>query len=64
MITRVNLRLRNELSEYNVRFCCEDCAHFEGQSSECSLGYSCEPHRKRQVEPGDAIVFCKTFELA
>ena len=64
MITEVDARLRSELLEFRVRYCCEDCAHFEVEVGGCSLGYRTLDHRARPIAPGDMIVFCKTFELA
>ena len=64
MITEVDARLRSELAEFRVKYCCEDCTHFEAEGGECSLGYRALDHRARSIAPGDVIVFCKTFELA
>lgn len=63
MITELDQPLIDALGKYRVRFCCEDCAHFENDLLECSLGYFSEPHRSRELKPGRRIIFCKTFEL-
>jgi len=63
MITELNRPLIEALDQYRVRFCCEDCVHFEFDTSGCSLGYVTQPHRLRPLAPGQTIVFCKTFEL-
>jgi hypothetical protein len=64
MITKVDSCLCNDLAAFNLRYCCEDCAHFEAEKHECSLGFGSAQHRARAVKPGDSLVFCKTFELA
>jgi hypothetical protein len=63
MITRVDAELRDDIECYALKYACEDCSHFDPQSSGCSLGFVPTPHRARTIEPGDTIVFCKTFEL-
>ena len=63
MITALDQPLIDALRQYRVRYCCEDCAHFETASLDCSLGYLTEVHRYRDLEPGRTITFCKTFEL-
>ncbi len=63
MITPVDRQLRDDIEAYGLKYACEDCSHFDPQSSLCSLGFVANPHRARAIEPGDTIVFCKTFEL-
>ena len=63
MITELDQPLIDAFGKYRVRFCCEDCAHFEFESLECSLGYFTEPHRLSDLKPGHIVIFCKTFEL-
>lgn len=63
MITALDQPLIDALGKYRVRFCCEDCVHFESDTLECSLGYLSEPHRLVDLKPGRTITFCKTFEL-
>ena len=63
MITRVDSQLREDIESYALKYSCEDCAHFESASRSCSLGFVPTPHLARAIEPGDTIVFCKTFEL-
>ncbi len=63
MITPVDLRLCNDLAAYDFKFCCEDCAHYEPATLECSLGYCSATHRARPIDLGSTVVFCKAFEL-
>ena len=63
MITELDQPLINDLVQFRVRFCCEDCVHYEPIMAECSLGYGTAPHRLRPLVSGRTIVFCKTFEL-
>ena len=63
MITELDQPLIDELALYRVRFCCDDCIHYEPDSAECSLGYPTLAHRAHLLTPGRTIIFCKTFEL-
>lgn len=59
----VDERLQNEAREYRLRFNCEDCVHFDAAEARCSEGFPCEPHRRRELVLGEALLFCKHFEL-
>lgn len=63
MITQVDSRLYADLVEYNFKFCCEDCAHYELATLECSLGFCTAPHRSVPLDLGSTVIFCKAFEL-
>lgn len=59
MKTRVTLRLVDEMQRYDLRWTCDDCAHF--RNDRCAHGW---PHgeRRRVLREGDVIVFCKEWE--
>lgn len=59
MKTDVDQRLRDEAERFQLRFRCEDCVHFEGET--CSHGYPTEPHRQSLVAP--IVFFCKEHEM-
>jgi hypothetical protein len=59
--TRVDERLRSEAARYVFRFACEDCAHFDGEASRCSLAYPAAP--RRDALEGRHLELCKAFEL-
>ncbi|MGD0675264.1 MAG: hypothetical protein ABSC94_07580 [Polyangiaceae bacterium] len=61
MRTAVDERWRSEINRFDLRYCCEDCSHFDGERQRCSLGYPPSPRRERT--DGDGFDFCKTFEL-
>lgn len=62
--------LRSEIAHFELRFNCEDCAHFSGHTPSgvsatqysCVHGYPTDPHRRNSRAV--SIVFCKEFELA
>ena len=59
MKTRVTLQLLGEMQRFDLRFTCEDCAHFTGES--CAHGWP-GGERKRPLRDGEDVVFCKEFE--
>lgn len=59
MKTRVTLQLLEEMQAYDLRFTCEDCAHFTGRS--CAHGWP-GGERRRALTEGEHIEFCKEFE--
>ncbi len=63
MITTVDLRFCDDVVQYNFKFCCDDCIHYEPNGFECSLGFGTAPHRARRLRVDDTVVFCKAFEL-
>jgi hypothetical protein len=57
-------RFRRERARFSLRFCCEDCALFDPELSECAHGYPIEDHRRERYEdPRVDIVFCKDWDL-
>jgi hypothetical protein len=50
-----------ERDAFSLRFCCEDCAHFDPASDGCRHEWPNAEHRREHN--GDAIDFCKEFEL-
>lgn len=64
MLSIVNDRLRDEACRYQLRFECEDCAHFEPVQQSCASGYPNQDHRRLPLAGRATLVFCKEFELA
>lgn len=60
---RVDLRLLQEVREFELRFSCEDCAYFIPLSQRCALEYPNHEHLKRPLQNAAFVVFCKEFEL-
>jgi hypothetical protein len=55
-----------ESARVALRFCCEDCGHFERTTERCRHDWPVELHRRARYErrsDGD-VVFCKEFELS
>lgn len=63
MKTAVDGRLRLEATEFELRYACEHCAHFDPLSEACSQGFPNEEHRHRSLELSASLTFCKSFEL-
>ncbi len=59
MKTRVTLALLEEIARFDLRFACDDCAHFV--EDRCAHGWP-GGERRRALRAGDEIVFCKEFE--
>jgi hypothetical protein len=60
----------DERARFSLRFCCEDCGHFDGAAARCRHDWPTELHRsdhyrvELQVTHGAGeLVFCKEFEL-
>jgi hypothetical protein len=55
-----------EAERYSLRFCCEDCGHFDPVREVCRHEWPVAPHRRARYQaraaPGDEVVFCKEFE--
>jgi hypothetical protein len=52
-------------ARFALRFCCEECGHFDARAERCRHEWPTELHRRTR-EPRPAareIVFCKEFEL-
>jgi hypothetical protein len=57
-------RFRQERARFNLRFTCEDCAHFDPERGRCTHGYPTGGHRlARYDDPSAALLFCKDFTL-
>ena len=53
-----------EREVYALRFCCEDCAHFDAETERCRHEWPNESHRKQVgVDGASPLDFCKEFEL-
>ncbi|MEN0057347.1 MAG: hypothetical protein AAGB31_00825 [Bdellovibrio sp.] len=52
---------------YETRFSCEDCSHFDGQKTICTLGYNPAHHLKseqtRQYLLSGTMAFCRFLEI-
>jgi len=59
--TLVDERLRHEVARFELRFACDDCAHFDARPPRCSLDYPAAP--RRDAMQGTEIELCKSFEL-
>ena len=56
-------RFRVERERFSLRFCCETCAGFDPELTECAYGYPVEEHRlARYRDPAVEIVFCKDYD--
>jgi len=62
--TPVDERLLREARTFELKFRCEDCAHFAVDGERCANGYPVGPHRARPLEGLPSLEFCKEFELA
>ncbi|MCA9583296.1 MAG: hypothetical protein KC416_15960 [Myxococcales bacterium] len=51
-----------ERERYQLRFACDDCAHFDPPREGCSLGYPVDEHREGK-SVAEALTSCKEFEL-
>jgi hypothetical protein len=50
-----------ERERFSLRFCCEDCAHWERADERCRHEWPNEQHRSGR--PSEWVDFCKEFEL-
>jgi hypothetical protein len=50
-----------ERETYRLRFCCEDCGHFDARNERCGHEWPNEQHRSDRV--ASTVDFCKEFEL-
>ncbi len=62
MKTRVTLQFLEEARRYDLRFTCDECAHFVETPKPCCAHGWPAGERTRALDPGDEIVFCKEFE--
>jgi hypothetical protein len=51
-----------EREQFALRFCCEDCGHFDALRERCGHEWPNEEHRLARVGP-PWLDFCKEFEL-
>jgi hypothetical protein len=54
-----------ESARFQLRFCCEECAHFDPRADGCAHEWPSERHRREPAPapPATMIDFCKEFEL-
>jgi hypothetical protein len=53
-----------ERDAFALRFCCEDCAHFDPSDERCRHEWPNATHRAGDVAERPGMVdFCKEFEL-
>ena len=64
MRTPVDLRLREEAAEFQLRFTCEHCVHFAAEKRACANEYPTLPHLGIDLNSAVSLEFCKEFELA
>jgi hypothetical protein len=60
----------DESERFSLRFCCEDCAYFDGSAARCRHDWPTELHRRAhycvelpRTDAAGELVFCKEFEL-
>jgi len=53
--------------KYETRFSCEDCSHFDGERTVCTIGYNPQHHLKavqeHQYELAGNMAFCRFIEI-
>lgn len=62
--SRVDDRLRDEAARFQLRFRCEECAHFAPEDARCGNGYPTLPHHGVDLRQVRTLEFCKAFELS
>jgi hypothetical protein len=63
--TAVDERLVGEAARFELRFACEDCAHFATERTPtCGNGWPLVLRRADVEATGSDVSFCKEFELA
>ncbi|HZS41299.1 MAG TPA: hypothetical protein VFF06_30930 [Polyangia bacterium] len=65
-----NAAFEEERARFGLRFCCEDCGHFDDADGRCRHDWPTELHRRARyasdpnsVSGASDVVFCKEFEL-
>lgn len=61
------LRLRQEAARVDLRWACEECAHFAPEAAACAHRYPVTTHLRAALERDEGRtedLFCKEFELA
>jgi hypothetical protein len=61
--TLIDPNLRAEAKRFELRFTCEDCAHFAAERRACANGYPTRAHLGVDLEAEESLEFCKEFEL-
>jgi hypothetical protein len=67
VIDPARARLRLEAARVDLRWACEDCAHFAPEAAACAHRYPVTTHRRGAMELAEGRaedLFCKEFELA
>lgn len=53
--------------KYDMRMACEDCVHFNSETSQCTLGYPTQWHRKEfqksSYELSGKMALCRFIEI-
>lgn len=53
--------------KYDFRFACEECAHFDSETGNCTLGYNSKWHRreyqKKSYELSGKMALCRFMEI-
>ncbi|GAC1352380.1 MAG: hypothetical protein NVS3B20_26250 [Polyangiales bacterium] len=63
MLVPVNLRFIAEVSTFQLRYTCDDCAHFIARDAgQCGHGYPLGERRAKPLALGGEVAFCKEFE--
>jgi hypothetical protein len=56
-----------DYQNYDHRFSCDDCTHFDAPNAACTLGYVATHHRKEQqtrdFELSGTLAFCRFHEV-
>jgi hypothetical protein len=52
-----------ERERFALRFCCEDCGHFDARTASCRHEWPNEQHRGEAALRLATLDFCKEFEL-
>lgn len=64
-LDEANERFLEDVSDYQLRYRCESCAHLDAPSAVCSLGYPNDTlvGPVRAISADGNLTFCKYFEL-
>ncbi len=56
-----------DFNKYNLPYACEQCSHFAGQTSTCTLGLNTNPHlaesQKKSYLLGGQMALCRFQEI-
>jgi hypothetical protein len=57
-------RFDRESERFQLRYCCEECAHYDARRTRCRHEWPVDDHlRAALVAPRSHVLFCKEFEL-